>query len=227
MIGHTDSANLANAPQGHQSFTILRRLLGPGVVQLAFRPRDRTKILLHQPKRFGLLELARDHEHDIIGLVILPVERPQVFDRHTLDVAAVADGGFSVVVPLVGGGLDPLHEHALRRILTPLEFIAHDRHFRIEIFASDKTVHEPIGFHTDGKLQVFITRSERLIVIDPIIGSAAVPLGAVFVQRLGDVPVRACAFEHHVLEQVGHARFAVAFVTRPNQHSHVHGDFGL
>ena len=69
---------------------------------------------MHEPQRFGLVELARHDEHDIVRLVILPVERAQVFDRHTLDVAAVADGCFSVVVPIVGGGFDPLQEHALR-----------------------------------------------------------------------------------------------------------------
>ena len=115
----------------------------------------------------------------------------------------------------------------MRRILPPLEFVAHDRHFRIEIFASDITVHEPVGFHADGKLQVFITCGESLIVIDPVIGSAAVPLSTVSAESLGDVPVRGCAFENHVFEQMGHARFAVAFVPRADEHRHVHGDFGL
>ena len=31
-------------------------------------------------------------------------------------------------------------------------------------------------------------------------------------------------FEDHVLQQVGHARFAVAFVPRADEHGHVHGD---
>ena len=35
------------------------------------------------------------------------------------------------------------------------------------------------------------------------------------------------ALEDHVLEQVRHARLAVAFLPRADQHGHVHGHFGL
>ena len=45
-------------------------------------------------------------------------------------------------------------------------------------------------------------------------------------QGLGDVGVRGRALEEHVLEQVGHAGLAVAFVARADEDGHVDGDVG-
>ena len=45
-------------------------------------------------------------------------------------------------------------------------------------------------------------------------------------QRLGNLRVRRRALEDHVLEQVGHAGFAVAFVPRADEDGQVDGDRG-
>ena len=88
----------------HDALAVLGRLLGVGVARacrLGFGIEP--KYFSDKRERLGLVELAGDDEHAVVGLVVLLVEGLQVFDRHALDVGAVADGGFAVVVPLVGG----------------------------------------------------------------------------------------------------------------------------
>ena len=53
-------------------------------------------------ERLRRLELACDHEHDIIGLVIFVIT-PAGSDGHAFNIAAVADGRLAVVVKFVGG----------------------------------------------------------------------------------------------------------------------------
>src|SRR5437660_12882121 len=101
MISNADRSHVTNAAKSHGSLAILRRLLGVSIVQLPFGTRDGAEIFLHQREGFRLVELASDHEHDVIGLVELLVKGAQVIDWHALDVAAVANGRFAVVMPLI------------------------------------------------------------------------------------------------------------------------------
>ena len=182
------------------------------------------EVLLHQGKRLGFLELAGDDQDDVVGLIVLAVEGLQVVDRHALDVGAVADGRFAVVVPLVGGGVDALHEDALRAVLAALELVADDRHFRDQVLALDEAVDEAVGFELDAELEVLVGGRHGLEVVGAIDVGGAVEAGAVVAQGLGHVGKRGRALEDHVLEQMGHAGLAVAFVARADQDGHVDGD---
>src|SRR5436189_4902343 len=104
MVGDTDSANVADAAQRDGALTILRRLLGPGRAQFARRPGDRAEILLYPAERFRFFKFPGDDKYNIIRLIILPVEFTEILDRYAFDIAAIADGGLSIVMPIVSGG---------------------------------------------------------------------------------------------------------------------------
>ena len=75
VIRHADRAHITNTPQRHEPLAVLRRLFGPGLVQLARRTREGREMLCNQRKRFGFVELARDNQHHVVRLVKLFVER--------------------------------------------------------------------------------------------------------------------------------------------------------
>src|SRR5690242_5572712 len=106
MISYSDGADIADAPQGNQPFAILGRFFGPSRIQLARRAGDGTKMPADQSQRLGFLELARDDEHDIIGLIKLLVKGLEVLDGHPFDIAPVANGRFAIIMPVVSGRLD-------------------------------------------------------------------------------------------------------------------------
>ena len=178
-------------------------------------------MLLDQGHRLGRVELARNHQHAIIGLVILAIELLQLVDRHALDVGAVADRRFAVVVPVEGRGHDPLVEQVAGGVFAALELVAHDRHFREQIFLLDEAVDEAVGFQVEREVEVVLAGRQGLEVVRAVDPRAAVEAGAALLQRLGNQRVRRRALEHHVLEQVGHARLAVAFMARAHQHRQV------
>ena len=227
VIGQFNRADVADPSQDHLAFAVLGRLLSPGVLQLPGGPRDRAKILLEPAQRFGFVELSCHNQHDIVGLVKLLVKRAQVFHRHTLDVAPVANGWLAVVVPVVGGGGEPLAEHAGRRVFAAFEFVAHHGHLGVKVLLFDGAVDHPVRFKLQSELEVFVCRSQRLKIVHPVAGGAAVELRAVFLQFFRHVRMLGRAFEHHVLQQVGHACLAVAFLAGTDQHRHVDRDLRL
>src|SRR5581483_3397494 len=79
----------------------------------------------------------------------------------------------------------------------------------------------------DGELKVCVTGGKRLEIVDAIARRAAIKLGAVVLQFLGDFRVARRALEDHVLEQMRHAGFAVTFLPRTDQHGKIYRDLGL
>ena len=163
-------------------------------------------------QRLGLLEFPRHDQHNIVRLIKFLVKGPQVLDRHALDVAAVANGRLAIIVPVVSGGGDTFAQHAAGRIFSALKFVAHNGHFRFQVLFLDITVDHPVGFQLQGELEVFVCGRQRFEVIDAVAGSAAIELRAVLLQFLGHVRMFRCPFEHHVFEQMGHARLAIPFL---------------
>ena len=155
---------------------------------------------------------------------MLAVERLQVFDWHALDVAAVADGRFAVVVPFIGDGGHALAQNVLRVVFPHLEFVADDRHFREQVLALDIAVDQAVCFQADAELEVGFGGGHGFEIVRAIDPGGAVEVSAVVAEGLGNVLVLRRALEKHVLEQVGHAGFAVALVPRPDQDREVHGD---
>jgi hypothetical protein len=107
VIGRNGELNVADPPQGYRALAVLGRFGGVGLVQpvgaASVRGRNSAKLLLDQSHRPLWVEAARDHEDRVVGLVVFPVERPQTFHGHVLDVSAVPDGRVAIVVPQEGG----------------------------------------------------------------------------------------------------------------------------
>jgi len=127
-------------------------------------------------------------------------------------------------VPVERGREHPLQQNLRGGVLALLEFVADDGHFRLQVFALHEAVDHPVGFQAEGEFQVVVAGRQRLVIISAVMRSGAVEIRPARLQQPGDVGVRRRAFEEHVLEQVGHARFAVAFVPRPDENGEVHGD---
>ena len=90
------------------------------------------------------------HEHGVVGLVILLVERGEPIDRHLLDVGAGADGRLAVVVPEVGGR----RARALRECRCGL-FSPRSNSLRTTVISVSRSgllhphVHHAIGFEAE------------------------------------------------------------------------------
>ncbi len=226
VVDESGHADRADAAQHHVMIAVLGRLLGPGRRQDARRLRDRGVVLDDQAERLFRIEIARDEQHDVIGLIPLVVEGLQVLDRHALDVAAVANGGLRVVVPLVGGRHHALVEDVLRRVLAALELVAHHRHLGGQVFVADEAVDEPVGFEVEGEVEVVVRGVEGLEVVGAVERGGGVELGAVVAQVFRDLRVFRRALEVHVFEQVGHAGLAVALHARSDEDGLIDGDLG-
>ncbi len=122
--------------------------------------------------------------------------------------------------------------HALKQdpgwaVLADLKFVAHDAHFAVEIGARDAGVNHAVGFHFQGEAQILVGGGHGLEVIRAVEERGAVEGGAVRTQLGHDFLALVGAFVEHVLQQVGHAGFTVAFVAGADQVSDVDGNGGL
>src|ERR1041384_84259 len=91
VISQAYGGNIADAPQNHGPFTVLRRLFGVGAVELAGGGGGHSEMFLNEIERFGFFELAGDDQDDVVRLIELLVKRLQILNRNALDIAAVAD----------------------------------------------------------------------------------------------------------------------------------------
>ena len=81
---------------------------------------------LHCLLRF---KLARNNEDDVVRSIILFVKGAEPIDRHAFNIGAISDNTFSVVVPFIRVGHDPLQEDIVRRIFARFKLVANDSHF--------------------------------------------------------------------------------------------------
>ena len=121
-------------------------------------------------------------------------------------------GEFAVVVPGVRGLQRALHQHAFGAVLAHFEFVAHHRHFFVEQRLLDLAVDHAVGFQLERELKVLVGGVERLEVIGAVPGGGAVHVGAVILEFLFHILAGLSLEEHHVLQQVRHTGFAVAFL---------------
>src|SRR5262249_28323592 len=147
-----------------------------------------------------------------------------MYCRYAFNVATVAEGRFPIVVPLVRRGSDPFEEHADGRILTPLELVPHDGELCVQIGLPDETTHQAVGLQANAELQVLVATRYGLEVVRGICGCGPTDPRPAVLQGLRNVRVHRRALEHHVFEQVRHARLTVTLMPRSDQHGHVHRD---
>ncbi len=215
------------AAHGEIAFAILRRFDGPERRQHALGLRDRAEGLADPGQRLRRIEFASHQQHRVIGLVVGMVEGLQVLDADVLDVAAVADGGTAVGMPVVGHAAHALEQHVEGIVLAALVLVAHHGHFGIEILAGDEGMRHAVRFHRQRPFQVVVLGLEDFVVVGAVFRSGAVELHAARRELLRDRLVLRRTLEHHVLQQVRHAGLAVVFVARADQIGDVDGHGGL
>ena len=227
VIQRGDQAGLAGAPQGDLAFAVLRRVLRVGGRQHARRLRDRAEMPGRQRQRVGRVEVAGDHQHGVVGLVVGAVERLQARDRHVFDVGSVADHGAPIVVPLEGGARDFLRQHARDIVLARFELVAHDGHFGIKVAFRDERIDHAVGFEAERPFEVVARRVEGQEVIGAVEIGGAVPARAARSEFALDLAVLGRALEQQVFKQVGHPGLAITLVARADQVGDVGGDQSL
>ncbi len=98
----------------------------------------------------------------------------EIVDGDVLDVGAVADGGFAVVVPLEGGGGHALQQHPERTVLARLELVAHHAELAFQIFLGDVGIDHAVGFQVERPFQVFVRGRESLEVVGAVVPGGTV-----------------------------------------------------
>ncbi len=186
VVRQAHFTNHADATQSHCVLAVLRGFLSVGIGEIAIRLGDRTEIFFDEREGLGFLELSSDDQDHVVGLVKLSVEGLQIFDWHALDIGTVADGRFPIVVPFVGCGANSLAQNCGRAVLTALELVADDGHFRNQVVALDETVDQPVGLDRDAKLEIFVVRWHRLEIIRAVVVRGSVKARAVIAQCLGN-----------------------------------------
>ena len=130
-------------------------------------------------------------------------------------------------MPEVGGGENAVYEHAGRSVFAGFPLVAHDGHLGFEILRGDERVDHAIRFQIQRPIQVIDAGRERLVVVRAVEPRGAVGEGTVFGEFVVDIRVIGGALENQMLEQVGHARFAIALVPGAHHVGDVHGDLLL
>ncbi|MNU32041.1 hypothetical protein D3C71_205730 [compost metagenome] len=235
VVAGADELRAAAAAHRHGTLAILHRFGRVGRFDHARRFRNLAEQFIDLLQDLRFIEAARHHQHGVIGLIIFMVKRTQAGNVHLLDVGTGADGRLAVVVPVVGDGLDALARHADRVALAHLELVAHDGHFALlrrripQVVLVDGRVDHAVRFHGQHLAQVVVVGGESGVVIGTVVPGGAVEIGPRRVQDLDRgfralLDAEVCAgLEQQVLEQVGHARFAIVFMARTDQVDDVGG----
>ena len=150
-------------------------------------------------------------------MVVHAIERPQILDADVFNIAAIANGGITVVVPRKSRCENLCVERALWAVLAHFEFVANDRHLSVELFAQDVGIDHAVRFHFECPLQVGFVRGEALVVVGAVEPRRAVVDEAAIGHVLPQARVFRRGLEQHVFEQMRHASFAVAFVSRAHE----------
>ena len=132
VIHRHDGLPVANAAKRHIPLAVLHWLGSISWVQLAARARNAASRLRYQVQCLRIVELPRDHQHGVVGLIILAVKRGQPIDGHVFYIRARTDCRLAVVVPQIRRCHHALTQHAIRTVLAAFEFVAHHCHLRIE-----------------------------------------------------------------------------------------------
>ncbi len=132
------------------------------------------------------------------------------------DIALRSDGGTAVAVPQVRGRHHAFVQDTQGAVFAHFEFIAHHGHFRIEIGAGDARMGHAIGFHFERPLEVFFLL-QSFEVVGAVVIRGSVVAATAALDQFADLVQLVGALEQHVLQQMRHAGFAVAFVPGADQ----------
>ena len=155
------------------------------------------------------------------------IEGVQPVDGHVFDVRPAADRRLPIGMERVGRADGAHVENVDGVVVARLELVAHYRHFLVEQFLFYAHAGHALGFERQRPAQVLVRGGDRFVVIGAVVRRGAVPLGAAVGHLLLDVLAALGAQEQHVLHQVRHPGFPVAFVARAHQVRDIHRNLGL
>ena len=218
-----------HAPDRDLALAVLRRLRRVIERQRRFRPRNGAEMLVDEVDGLLLGDLARHDQHCIVRPVERSVEGLQPVDRDVLHVGAGAQNGLAVVVPFECGCHHPLRQHRGGVVFLALQLVAHDGHLAVQVLLGDEGVDHAIRFQLQRPFQVLLGCGEDAVVVGPVVVRRRVCLHPAVAELLPDVEMLGRALEEQVLQQMCHARLAVALVARADQVGEVDGYdlFGL
>ena len=170
---------VAHAPEGYVRSPSWVGSIAVGRLQNPCWARNSAEILVDQRQRFGFVNFAGYDQNGIIGLVVFLVKCLKVIDGHFLNVGAVADGRFAVVVPQVSGRHNALVQYVLGGVFAHFKFIPNNRKLGVEVFFLNERIHHPVGFQIERPFQVLVGGREGFEVIRAVEPGRAVRAGAV------------------------------------------------
>ena len=182
MIERRRQSHLADASQRHHAFAVLSRFFSVRWLKLPFRTWNNSEVVLHELQRLLLIELTRDYQNHVVGLIILLIKTTQVIGWNLFDICTVADCCLAVIVPFKRRRRYALHENSLRTIFTAFKFAADHRKFFSQIFCADETVHKPIRFQLQCELEVLVAGRQSFVVVGAVKPGRSVELRSSFLQ---------------------------------------------
>ena len=227
VIAEHHLRHAADAAQRDAALAVLHRVDRVQARQRALGLRDAAERLLDPAHHARRIELARDDQRRVVGLVVQAIERLQPADVDVLDVAARADRRLAVVVPLEHRGQRLLEQDAPGVVLAHLHLVAHHRHLGVEILARDERVDHRVGLPAEVPAQVVVVGREAGEVVGAVDPGRAVGAQPALGELGPHRAVRRRALEDQVLQQVRHAGLAVVLVARADVIGHVDRGRGL
>ena len=98
MVKRHHQLRTAGATNRRHTLAILGRLDGVRLIHHAAGAWNDAELFLNERKCALLVEVAGNHQHRVVRLIVLMIEGLQLLDRHILDVALRADGKVTVRV---------------------------------------------------------------------------------------------------------------------------------
>ena len=201
----------------YAAFTVLGRIQCVGCSNGLCRPGQCAQLLLNAGERFFHIEFARHDEYCSVGAVVALVKGLQVADVHVFNIGLGTYRVSAIAMPKIGRAGHALAQGLKRVALTDLQLAAHHRHFTVQVFLGYKAVHHGIGLPAQIPVQRFLLRHKGSKVVGAIGGGRAVEREAALAELEFGVGRSGGALEDQVLQQMGHACFAVALVACTDQ----------
>ena len=187
------------------------------------RIRQRFEPLGGQVEHPLLVEVGRDREDGVRGVVVRAVERLHVVERSALDVAGLqSDGCPAVGVHLVGQCPEQHRLVAVGLVEVALpELLDHHAFLRVEFFGCDLQPLHAVALEPEGRLDIVLRQGDVEIRVVVVREGVVVARGHLY----GQVEIRDLArpAEHQVFEQVCEPRAGGVLVARPDLVEQVHG----
>ena len=188
------------------------------------------KYLSISSSAFGLVELAGHDQHRVVGLVELDVKLPSAARS-------------APVRCRCGCRSSPCRSCAIRRpwpaaagrAASPALFSPRSNSLRTTVISEIRSSRLTLllisrsASSARPNSQIVVGGRHRLVIVGAIDPGGAVVLGPALLQGFGNLGVGRRSLEQHVLQQVGHAGFAVALVPRADEDRQIDRDgrFGV